>query len=285
MNLNNNFTQPNSIEDPKLPVIIYIHGGGWFAGKLLELNLVLNNNKKYVFLGSPGPLFHGPEYFMETKKVILVVMAYRLGVMGFLSTGDDAISGNFALKDQALAIEWTYKNIENFGGDPNMITCIGQSAGAGSCHMHLFNSKVAKRLSRVVLMSGSAIAPWAYAEQNPKMKALKFAKGAGILNAETLSSQELATELRKIDAEQIVEAHEKMKVSLSKSFTGTNPTYNILQFKEWDVDRLVVFQPVVENCSKGAFLCSDHLESWANGNYKKVPILIGNSEIEGFFLL
>lgn len=80
-----------------LAVIIYIHGGGFFAG-------------------SAGPSITGADYFMDTEEVIVVTMNYRLGPLGFLSTGDSNMSGNFGLKDQSLAIKWVKDNIENFGG-------------------------------------------------------------------------------------------------------------------------------------------------------------------------
>lgn len=80
-----------------MPVIVYIHGGGFFAG-------------------TAGPSITGADYFMDTEDVIVVTMNYRLGPLGFLSTGDGNMSGNFGLKDQALAIKWVKNNIEAFGG-------------------------------------------------------------------------------------------------------------------------------------------------------------------------
>lgn len=53
---------------------------------------------------------------MDTEDVIVVTMSYRLGPLGFLSTGDENMSGNFGLKDQALAIKWVSDNIRAFGG-------------------------------------------------------------------------------------------------------------------------------------------------------------------------
>lgn len=53
---------------------------------------------------------------MDTKEVIMVTMSYRLGPLGFLSTGDENMPGNFGLKDQAMAIKWVKDNIEAFGG-------------------------------------------------------------------------------------------------------------------------------------------------------------------------
>lgn len=53
-------------------------------------------------------------------------------LIGFFSTGDDAIPGNAGLKDQNLALQWVQKNIEYFGGDPAKVTIFGESAGGAS---------------------------------------------------------------------------------------------------------------------------------------------------------
>lgn len=78
-------------------MIVYIHGGGFFAG-------------------TAGPSITGADYLMDSDDVIVVTMNYRLGPLGFLSTGDSNMSGNFGLKDQALAIKWVIANIKAFGG-------------------------------------------------------------------------------------------------------------------------------------------------------------------------
>ena len=99
--------------------------------------------------GSGGE--YGPAYILN-EEIVLVTFNYRLGVLGklaipsegsndlmilmyiflwpgFMSTGDSASSGNYGLKDQALAIEWVHANIERFGGNPGRVTLMGQSAG------------------------------------------------------------------------------------------------------------------------------------------------------------
>ncbi len=74
-----------------------------------------------------------------SRNIILVVTNYRLGPLGFLSTGDDVISGNMGLKDQLLALKWTKKNIYAFGGDPDKITLHGHSSGAICVHLHMLS--------------------------------------------------------------------------------------------------------------------------------------------------
>lgn len=97
-----------------IPVIVYIFGGQFKLGY---------------------PLKQGPEY-MLSRDIILVMVSYRIGVLGFLSAGDLTISGNMGLKDQNLAMKWTKKNIYMFGGDPNQITLHGHSTGAACVHLH-----------------------------------------------------------------------------------------------------------------------------------------------------
>ena len=99
-----------------LPVIFFIHGG----------------NGKY---GASGvPIYDGAD-LAKNENVIVVTTNYRLGVFGALYTG--TVGGNFAMKDQRLALQWVQQNIANFGGDANKVTVTGQSFGASSVAYHL----------------------------------------------------------------------------------------------------------------------------------------------------
>ncbi|CAL4206516.1 unnamed protein product, partial [Meganyctiphanes norvegica] len=123
-----------------LDVMVYIHGGYYSNG----------------FIGSDG---YGD--LLVAKDVIVVMLQYRLGLLGFLSTGDKKIPGNFGLRDQNLALQWVKSNIEHFGGDPSKITLFGQSAGAVSVHMHILSPYSKDLFSRAILQSGNAIQPFA----------------------------------------------------------------------------------------------------------------------------
>lgn len=59
--------------------------------------------------------------------------------LGFLSTGDAHMSGNFGLKDQRLALRWVQQHIASFGGDPGLVTIFGHSAGGISTHLHMLS--------------------------------------------------------------------------------------------------------------------------------------------------
>jgi juvenile-hormone esterase len=201
---------------------------------------------------------------MDSSDVIFVTMNYRLGPLGFLSTGDSHMPGNFGLKDQALAIEWVKKNIQYFGGDDRKITLMGQSAGASSVHLHMMSSSEWARDSfqRAVMLSGNGNGPYAYVIKNPSVQAREFAKHSKIERYNELDTRALANELRTSKPEDLINACDK--------------------FKYWSIDPLTISRPVVENCEdyKG-FLCDDPMDLWKNGNYAKVPFLSGFMDNDG----
>ena len=126
----------------ELPVMVWIHGGAFISGG--------SNQYDGVRLASEGP-------------VVVVTLNYRLGALGFLSHPElDAArggqpSGNDALRDQQLALEWVQKNIKEFGGDPSNVTVFGESAGSMSTCMHLVSPTSQKLASRFILESGSCL--------------------------------------------------------------------------------------------------------------------------------
>lgn len=107
---------PAETAQDRLPVLVWIHGGGFFAG------------------ASDEGRHEGSS--LAAKGVVLVEVNYRLGVLGFLShpeltaESDHRASGNYGLLDQVAALEWVHENIEAFGGDPGNVTVFGESAGS-----------------------------------------------------------------------------------------------------------------------------------------------------------
>jgi len=131
--------QPGS----KLPVALWIHGGGYFEGWGSE------------------PEFDGQEW--AAKGVVLVSINYRLGIFGFMTyaglsaESESHVSGNYGILDQIQSLKWIKQNIAQFGGDPNNVTIFGQSAGAGSVRT-LCESPLARGLfAKAVIMSGGGI--------------------------------------------------------------------------------------------------------------------------------
>lgn len=99
------------------PVMVWIHGGAFV-------------------MGSGDDTMYTPDFFV-TEDVVYVTMNYRLGILGFLSTGDRHAPGNYAMKDILMSLQWVKNNIINFGGDPDNITIFGESAGSVSVHRKL----------------------------------------------------------------------------------------------------------------------------------------------------
>lgn len=116
----NIWTPSEATEESKLPVIFYIHGGG--------------------YTGGCGHEKHFDDPIWPTKGVIAVTVNYRLGPLGFACLPELAEEaghcGNYGLYDQLTAMHWVRDNISAFGGDPDRITIMGQSAGAMSVQQH-----------------------------------------------------------------------------------------------------------------------------------------------------
>ena len=126
-------------DDARRPVIIYIHGGAnW-----LESSRV--------------PVYHG-DRFAARGDIVFASLNYRLGFFGFLDIGvlDPAYAGSHinGLRDQALALRWLKDNIAAFGGDPDNITVMGESAGSVDTSWLLASGALDGIARRAVLMSG-----------------------------------------------------------------------------------------------------------------------------------
>lgn len=140
------------------PVIVFIHGGGFFEG---------------------AAFMHPGDYFME-KDVVLVVPQYRVGPLGFLSTKTDEIPGNAGILDVMLAFDWVKKNIAHFGGDPNQVTAAGQSAGAAIVSALTYSPIVpADLFQKVILQSGGSTGTWVW-DDNPERNARDMARKGGV---------------------------------------------------------------------------------------------------------
>jgi para-nitrobenzyl esterase len=123
-----------------LPVMVWIHGGGYTGGS-----------------GSVE-IYDGAN--MAARGIVVVTINYRLGVCGFLAHPDltkespNHASGNYAFLDQIAALEWIQANISAFGGDPRKVTIAGQSAGAESVHYLMASPLAQGRFSRAIAESG-----------------------------------------------------------------------------------------------------------------------------------
>ena len=158
-----NVFTPSTASAKKLPVLLWIHGGGLFDGE--------SNDYDATALVKGGPA--GP--------TVVVTINYRLGLLGYFghpvidAEGHDF--GNYGLMDQQAALHWVQRNIAAFGGDPGNVTVGGQSAGATSTAALVISPASAGLFHRAIFESGAllTVAPRELAEQ----RGSKFAEAAG----------------------------------------------------------------------------------------------------------
>ncbi|XP_045181181.2 acetylcholinesterase-like [Mercenaria mercenaria] len=123
---------------PGHAVMIWVYGGGFQEG---------------------GATTYDFSLLSITSNIIVVTINYRVGVFGFLSTGDDNAQGNYGLWDQHLAFKWVHDNIEDFGGDNQRVTIAGESAGAMSVIQHGLIPDNRGYFQRIIAQSGSMSSP------------------------------------------------------------------------------------------------------------------------------
>ncbi|HTQ60263.1 MAG TPA: carboxylesterase/lipase family protein [Candidatus Solibacter sp.] len=183
-----NVWTPETSAKAKLPVMVWIYGGGFQAGATSE------------------PRQDGEH--LAHEGVVVVSMNYRLGVFGFFShpelTKESAhhASGNYGLLDQAAALEWVKKNIEAFGGDPEKVTIFGESAGSFSVSA-LMASPVSKKLIHRAIGESGAFFGRTLPAKPLEESEQDGAKWGASIGADTLAK------LRAIPAEQLMEDAKK----------------------------------------------------------------------------
>ncbi|XP_078689048.1 fatty acyl-CoA hydrolase precursor, medium chain-like [Branchiostoma floridae x Branchiostoma belcheri] len=132
----NIYAPKHSKKPKKYPVLVFVHGGDYMFGT--------------------GSAYDG-SLLAATQNIVVVTINYRLGVLGFLSMGDNDLQGNYGILDQIEALKWVRQNIANFGGFRSEVTVFGHQSGA-SCVSVLMVSPLAKDLfKRTILSSGSPL--------------------------------------------------------------------------------------------------------------------------------
>ncbi|XP_049525759.1 acetylcholinesterase-like isoform X2 [Dermacentor silvarum] len=131
-----NVFAPINRERSLKPVVVYIHGG-------------------FFSYGGISMKLHDASELSAREELVVVTIAYRLGAFGFLSVGTEDAPGNMGLHDQILALRWIKSNANAFGGDPDRVTIVGQSAGAFSVGIHLISPKSKGLFRRAIMQSGS----------------------------------------------------------------------------------------------------------------------------------
>ena len=222
------------------PVMLWIHGGGFSLGSkdLYRMRALIE------------------------EEVILVTINYRLHILGFLSFGNDVVSGNMGLRDQQLAINWVRQNIRAVGGDPDKVTIFGESAGAMSVQAQLLSPLNTGALAGAIAQSGSILF-LNFMEDTSKRTAVRTAEALGC-----------PTELdrRSLDCLQGVDIKAQLGlVSDNETALTTDPS----------ATPRFPFYPVVDSFSSTPFLPTDPLTALMTGTFSPLPYISGFVKNEG----
>ncbi|KAM9192018.1 liver carboxylesterase 1-like [Dugong dugon] len=182
----NIYTPADLTRKSRLPVMVWIHGGGLLRG---------------------GASMYDGLVLSAHEDVVVVTIQYRLGIWGFFSTGDEHSRGNWGHLDQVSALRWVQENIANFGGNPGSVTIFGESAGGESVSV-LVLSPLAKNLfHRAISESGVALTAPLFKNES-RSAAKKIAILAG---CKTTTSAVMVHCLRQKTEEELLETSLKMK--------------------------------------------------------------------------
>ncbi|WP_111978681.1 carboxylesterase/lipase family protein [Algibacillus agarilyticus] len=185
-----NIWTPAQTSNERVPVFVWIYGGGFSFGS------------------SADPIFDGRN--LAKKGVIVVSIAYRVGQLGFLANPElskenpNVVSGNYGLLDQISALKWVKQNIASFGGDPNKVTIAGESAGGISVSMLAASPQAKGLFHGAISQSGGSFGPSrkrGYPGEN--MILLSQAEAEGEKYVKQFGASSIA-ELRKMDAETFI---------------------------------------------------------------------------------
>lgn len=221
-----NIWTPAKTMDEKLPVFIYFNGGGLMAGS--------GSEPRYAGLS------------MARRGIVAITANYREGIFGFFAHPQLSKetsykgSGNYGFLDQAAAIKWVKDNISAFGGDPDRITIMGESAGSMSVSALMASPLTRSLISQAMASSGSVLG-------SRPVLSLKEAEEAGVETTKRLGCKSIK-DLRALSADEL------MKRAAVKSV----PSYNIDNY----------------------FFTEQPAETYAKGEQAQVPCLIGNNSSE-----
>jgi para-nitrobenzyl esterase len=206
----------------KLPVIVWIHGGGYFGGTGAQ------------------PLYDGAR--LTRRGVIVVTLNYRLGIFGFLATPElsadspDHASGNQGIEDQIAALKWVKGNIAAFGGDPGRVTIMGESAGANSVAV-LVASPLGKGLfQRAIAESGNYSVPLDASETARADRKTAEAEGQAFLKAQGATR---IADLRRMDADKLIRQTWTPRVIIDGHVLREDMTTTYRQHRQNDVPVLL----------------------------------------------
>ncbi|XP_052438359.1 carboxylesterase 3 [Carassius gibelio] len=225
----NVYTPSQRSESDKLPVMVWIHGGA------------LVNGGACTFDGSSLAAY---------ENIVVVIIQYRLGILGYFSTGDKNSQGNWGFLDQIAALKWVQQNIEGFGGDPQSVTIAGQSAGGTSASFLTLSPMTKGLFQRAIFQSGVATMMGYSVKDLPGLNKVV----ANVTECDFSSNEVLTKCIKELTEEQIIRATKK-----KHTFPGAT------------VD--------------GEFLKAQPEELLKSKDFHKVPILVGTTNDEFGWML
>ncbi|KAK6318065.1 hypothetical protein J4Q44_G00113560 [Coregonus suidteri] len=226
----NIYTPVKPAENTKLPVMVWIHGGGFAIGSASTYD------------GSALAAY---------QDVVVVLIQYRLGLLGFFSTGDKYAPGNMGLIDQVEALRWVKEHIHNFGGDSKSVTIFGESAGGVSVSLLLLSPLSTGLFHGAIAESGTAAMDVLF-NPNPLLVAQTVANMSG---CESTNTEKIAYCVRKLTADHIMNIQKQ--------------------------NQMLYFGVTVD----GQFLSKSAMEISQNHEMHKVPFMTGVNDNEVGWLL
>ncbi|XP_069312766.1 cocaine esterase-like isoform X2 [Eulemur rufifrons] len=212
------YTPAHAHEGSHLPVMVWIHGGGLVVGMAS------------MYDGSTLAAF---------EDVVVVTIQYRLGVLGFFSTGDKHATGNWGYLDQVAALRWVQQNIAHFGGNPDRVTIFGESAGGISVSSHVLSPMSQGLFHGAIMESGVALLPGLIANSSDMVSRMV----ANLSACDRVDSKALVDCLRGKSEEEIL--------AINKAFQ------------------------IIPGVVDGAFLPRHPQELLASADFQPVPSIIG----------
>ncbi|XP_032510776.2 carboxylic ester hydrolase-like isoform X2 [Danaus plexippus] len=241
-----NVYTPTLQTNTKLPVMVYIHGGGYYSG-------------------SGDSNLYGPEFLLR-HNIVLVTINYRLEVLGFLCLNTPEVPGNAGMKDQVAALKWVQNNIKQFGGDPGNVTIFGESAGGASVTYHMMSPMTKGLFHKAIAQSGTCLCDYAL-DNDPVNRAFRVGK---FLGKDTENPNELLTYLQSLPSKKLISLTMKTATKEEKSRGLPIKFAPVVEKRFGDSE---------------AFLPENPLDILIAGKMHAVPFMTGYNSSEGFLIV
>ncbi|GAB1293467.1 Carboxylic ester hydrolase [Apodemus speciosus] len=255
----------------RLPVMVWVHGGGLLSGGASTFDGLALSTR---------------------EKVVVVVIQYRLGIWGFLSTGDEHSRGNWGHFDQVAALQWVQNNIANFGGDPSSVTLFGESAGGESVSVlgkkssspstQVLSPLTKNLFHRAISESGVALTPCLFRE-NTRRAAEQVAIATGCA---ATTSADIVHCLREKTEEELLATTLKMKFfALDLLGDPRERNRNHDKNRKLQEEPCLRSYPFLTTVIDGVLLPKAPEEILSEKNFNTVPYIVGiNKQEFGWYI-